>query len=259
MFLDEIGDADPKTQVQLLRFLDNGGFVRLGENIERFGRVLLVAATNKNLQEEIAAGRFREDLYHRLSELSVDIPSLSERREDITDLATHFLGKLYKTYRGKDDPRDDSPLLTDGAKRALVNHHYEGNIRELRSILLRALFFRSGSTISEDDIHRAIGKDRKDRPVFTHERLQDQLAAEILAEIDAGKDFWEAVYEPYAKNRIPRDVVGLIIEKSRLTAGGTMPRIARYLKAVRGDIRQDPQERKKFFKFKNFLYKTIRI
>jgi len=259
VFLDEIGDADPKTQVQLLRFLDNGGFVRLGENIERFGRVLLVAATNKNLQEEIAAGRFREDLYHRLSELSVDIPSLSERREDITDLATHFLGKLYKTYRGKDDPRDDSPLLTDGAKRALVNHHYEGNIRELRSILLRALFFRSGSTISEDDIHRAIGKDRKDRPVFTHERLQDQLAAEILAEIDAGKDFWEAVYEPYAKNRIPRDVVGLIIEKSRLTAGGTMPRIARYLKAVRGDIRQDPQERKKFFKFKNFLYKTIRI
>ena len=65
LFLDEIGDADPKTQVQLLRFLDNGGFIRLGENMERFSRVLLVAATNKDLPAEIAAGRFREDLYQQ--------------------------------------------------------------------------------------------------------------------------------------------------------------------------------------------------
>src|SRR6185369_10423865 len=82
IFLDEIGDADPKTQVQLLRFLDNGGFVRLGENRERFSKVLLVAATNKDLQKEIRRGNFREDLYHRLSELSVTVPSLNERRED---------------------------------------------------------------------------------------------------------------------------------------------------------------------------------
>ncbi|MDD2319724.1 MAG: GPMC system transcriptional regulator [Geobacteraceae bacterium] len=259
VFLDEIGDADPKTQVQLLRFLDNGGFVRLGENIERYGRVLLVAATNKNLQDEIKAGRFREDLYHRLSELSVRIPSLSERREDITDLATHFLGKLYRTYRSKDDPQDDAPTLTEDAKNILVNHRFEGNIRELRSILLRALFFRNGKSLTEDDIRRAIGSDAQEQQASTHDRLQDQLAAEILAEINDGKDFWEAVYEPYSKNRIPRDVVGLIIDKTRLTAGRTMPQIARYLKAVDGDIRADAAERKKFFKFKNFLYKTIRV
>jgi DNA-binding NtrC family response regulator len=65
--------------------------------------VLLVAATNKNLLEEIGKERFREDLYHRLSELSVIIPPLSERKEDIPDLATHFLGKLYRTYRGGDE------------------------------------------------------------------------------------------------------------------------------------------------------------
>jgi transcriptional regulator with GAF, ATPase, and Fis domain len=259
VFLDEIGDADPKTQVQLLRFLDNGGFVRLGENIERYGRVLLVAATNKNLQDEIKAGRFREDLYHRLSELSVRIPSLSERREDITDLATHFLGKLYRTYRGKDDPQDDAPTLTEDAKNILVNHRFEGNIRELRSILLRALFFRAGKSLTEDDIRRAIGNDSQEQQASTHDKLQDQLAAEILAQIGDGKDFWEAVYEPYSKNRIPRDVVCLIIEKTRLAAGRTMPQIARYLKAVDGDIRADASERKKFFKFKNFLYKTIRV
>ncbi|HOP39534.1 MAG TPA: GPMC system transcriptional regulator [Geobacteraceae bacterium] len=259
VFLDEIGDADPKTQVQLLRFLDNGGFVRLGDNHERYGRVLLVAATNRNLQEEIKAGRFREDLYHRLSELSVRIPSLSERREDITDLATHFLGKLYRTYRGKEDPPDDAPTLTEGAKNVLTNHRFEGNIRELRSILLRALFFRSGNSISEEDILRAIGNDSHDQRENTHFKLQEQLAEEILVEIDNGKDFWQAVYEPYSKNRISRDVVALIIEKSRVAAGRTMPRIAAHLKAVTGDIQVDPTERKKFFRFKNFLYKTIRV
>ncbi len=87
VFLDEIGDADPKTQVQLLRFLDNGGFIRLVENTERFSRVLLVAATNKNLTEEIGEGRFREDLFHRLSELSIRLPSLNER------------GRISRTFR----------------------------------------------------------------------------------------------------------------------------------------------------------------
>jgi DNA-binding NtrC family response regulator len=259
VFLDEIGDTDPKTQVQLLRFLDTGGFIRLGESLERYGRLILVAATNKNLQEEIRCGRFREDLYHRLSELSVRIPALSERREDIIDLATHFLGKLYKTYRGKDDPREEHPLLTEGAKRVLISHHYDGNIRELRSILLRAIFFRSGNTISEEDIIRAIGREDRDRPAPSHEQLQDQIAAEILAEIGGGKDFWEAVYEPYSNNRISRDVVGLIVERARLAAGRTMPQIARHLKAVTGDIQGDAGARKKFFKFKNFLYKTIRL
>ncbi|UFS69285.1 GPMC system transcriptional regulator [Geomonas sp. RF6] len=259
VFLDEIGDADPKTQVQLLRFLDNGGFIRLGESAERYGRVLLVAATNKNLQEEIKAGRFREDLYQRLSELSVTIPPLSERKEDIPDLAVHFLGKLHRTYRGKDDPEQETPVLSEGAKGALVNHWYEGNVRELRSILLRALFFRSGEVITEEDIRRAIGQAANEQQENSHTRLQNRVADDIVAQIRSGMDFWEAVYEPYSKNRISRDVVGLVIERSRLEAGRTMPQIARHLKATTGDIEGDPAERRKFFKFKNFLYKTVRI
>ncbi|MHC1696973.1 MAG: GPMC system transcriptional regulator [Geobacteraceae bacterium] len=259
VFLDEIGDADPKTQVQLLRFLDSGSFFRLGESSERYGRVLLVAATNKNLQDEIKAGRFREDLYHRLSELTVRIPSLSERREDISDLATHFLGKLYRTYRGDDEPLNDAPLLSDGAKALLLTHRYEGNIRELRSILLRALFFRSGTSITENDIRRIIRDSEHEPPTNINDRLQEQLAEEVLAEIAAGKDFWEAVYEPYSKNRLPRDVVRLIIEKTRLAAGRTMPQIARALKAISGNSGDDPGDQKKYFKFKNFIYKTIRL
>jgi transcriptional regulator with GAF, ATPase, and Fis domain len=260
VFLDEIGDADPKTQVQLLRFLDNGGFMRLGENIERYGRVLLVASTNKNLQEEISRGNFREDLYHRLSELSVVVPSLNERREDIPDLAVHFLGKLYRTYRGRDDPQDDPPILAEEAKQALVTHFYTGNIRELRSILLRALFFRKGRVISGEDIQRAIqdgmvGK----KPETSTVQLNEQVAAEILSQIETDKDFWDAVYEPYSKNLISRDVVRLVLEKGRAAAGNSIPRVAAHLKAVRGDISGDEEERKRFFRFKNFLYKTIKI
>lgn len=259
VFLDEIGDADPKTQVQLLRFLDNGGFMRLGDNMERYSRVLLVAATNKNLQEEINRGNFREDLYHRLSELSVHVPSLNERREDIPDLAIHFLGKLYRTYRGKDDPPDAPPTLTEEAKQALVGHFYTGNIRELRSILLRALFFRKGKIISGKELQRAIKEGMREKPVKSAALLNEQVAAEILGQIERDKDFWEAVYIPYSQNLISRDVVKLVIEGSKAVAGKSMPRIASHLKAVAGDINGDEEERKRFFKFKNFLYKTVRI
>lgn len=259
VFLDEIGDADPKTQVQLLRFLDNGGFVRLGENRERISRVLLVAATNKDLQKEISLGNFREDLYHRLTELSVVVPSLNERREDIPDLATHFLGKLYRTYRSRDDDGRDAPSLSKDAKEALVGHNYKGNIRELRSILLRALFFRTGKVLTGEDIMRAIKDGMREQVSPASDRLTEEVAAGIMLQISSGSDFWEAVYEPYSQSRISRDVVRLVIEKSRLAAGKTMPEIARHLKAVVADPLEDEEERKRFFSFKNFLYKTVKI
>jgi len=257
VFLDEIGDADPKTQVQLLRFLDSGGFVRLGENRERFSKVLLVAATNKDLQKEISLGHFREDLYHRLSELSVTVPSLNERREDIPDLATHFLGKLYRTYRNDADPVDP-PVLSREAKEALVQHSYQGNIRELRSILLRALFFRNGKYVTGDDIDRALqaGMREQGSPA---ERLTEELAVGIVSQINNGSDFWQAVYEPYSKSHISRDVVRLVIDKTRTATGKGMPEIAKALKAISGDLQEDEEERKRFFRFKNFLYKTVRI
>ena len=89
--------------------------------------------------------------------------------------------------------------------------------------------------------------------------LNEQVAAEICEQIDQGTDFWTAVYEPYSRNVISRDVVRLVIERSRATAGKSMPQIARHLKAVHGDVEGDEEERKRFFKFKNFLYKTVKI
>jgi DNA-binding NtrC family response regulator len=259
VFLDEIGDADPKTQVQLLRFLDNGGFIRLGENTERFSRVLLVAATNRNLPADIAAGRFREDLYHRLAELSIRLPSLNERREDIPDLAIHFLGKLYRTYRGAHDP-EEPPVLHAEAKAELVAHHYEGNIRELRSILLRALFFRRADLVGGEAIRQAIrgvgvGSSFQ---VTDGQELTVRLAESVLERIRQGGDFWQQVYEPFSRNDISRDVVRMVIEKSRAFAGRPLPGVARYLRALTDQMNADEQ-RKMLYKFKNFLYKTVRL
>jgi DNA-binding NtrC family response regulator len=246
----------------LLRFLDNGGFMRLGENTERYSRVLLVAATNKNLADEIAAGRFREDLYHRLSELSIRLPSLNERREDIPDLSVHFLGKLYRTYRAENDPGDNPPHLAKEAKEILMHHSYKGNIRELRSILLRALFFRQKNVINGEAIRNAIagtGRLEALTPSSASHDLDERLAGEIIDKIAAGGDFWADAYEPFSRNDISRDTVRLVIEKARTIAGKTMPAVARYLKAIDGGPGREEEEQRQLFRFKNFLYKTVKI
>ncbi|MFA5701600.1 MAG: sigma 54-interacting transcriptional regulator, partial [Desulfuromonas sp.] len=262
VFLDEIGDADPKTQVQLLRFLDNGSFVRLGENKTRFSHVLLVAATNKNLPELIRKGVFREDLFHRLSELTLEIPSLNERREDIPDLSTHFIGKLHRAYKNPGEKDSDPPVLDAAARQLLQNHHYTGNMRELRSVLLRALFFRRSESISAEEIRRAIGNslgtatsslDAADAQGKIHAELAQRVFTSIIS---GGEDFWSALYTPYSNNDLPRAAVIACIELARSQGATTMPAIAGMLKAC------DPtstSERKTFFRFKNFLYKTIRI
>lgn len=264
VFLDEIGDADPKTQVQLLRFLDNGSFVRLGENKTRFSHVLLVAATNKNLPELIRKGVFREDLFHRLSELTLEIPSLNERREDIPDLSTHFIGKLHRAYKNPEEKDTDPPVLDTAARQMLQNHHYTGNMRELRSVLLRALFFRRGECISSDDIRRAIGTsigaqtamlDDTDAQEKIHAELAQRVFTSIVNDVE---DFWSALYTPYTNNNLPRAAVIACIELARSQGATTMPAIAKMLKACDpNDV--STSERKTFFRFKNFLYKTIRI
>ncbi len=261
VFLDEIGDADPKTQVQLLRFLDNGGFVRLGENLTRYSRVLLVAATNQDLRRLIRQGTFREDLYHRLSELTMDIPSLNERREDIPDLAVHFLGKLWKVYKRPDEGEDEAPGLDRSAQALLASHHYTGNVRELRSILVRALFFRQGRVIGEDDLRRILDQTGQGtgEAEGTAEQLRDRLAGEILAAIGRGEqDFWSGVYHPFSENRIARDTVIAVIDQARAAGANSMPKLARLLKACDPGS-DDAEEKKVFYRFKNFLYKTVRI
>lgn len=259
VFLDEIGDADPKTQVQLLRFLDSGEFVRLGENITRHSQVLLVAGTNRDLRQLIAEGTFREDLYHRLSELIIEVPSLNQRREDIPDLAVHFLGRLFQVYRRPEQSTDEAPTLSPQAKQLLSQHHYTGNMRELRSILLRAMLFRSGKVIGADGIEGALQPHSTNFPGDSRQTLEIQISEGIMQQIaKQEQDFWQAVYQPYSQKEITREVVLKVIEEARRQGANSMPKLARLLNAC-DPADSSAEGRKTFFRFKNFLYKTIRV
>jgi transcriptional regulator with GAF, ATPase, and Fis domain len=256
VFMDEIGDIDSKTQVQLLRFLDTGVFTRLGENDPRYSKIFFVAATNKNLREEIEMGRFREDLFHRLNEFSFQIPSLNQRKEDIEDLAIHFLGKLFHThYKNVDDA--PKPILASEAIGFLKSYNYRGNVRELRNILLRAMLFRKSLTISKEEVAAAAGL-HAISPFPKKEASNDLVIDQILGKMESGEsDFWEEIHKPFKNNQMTRDMVKAIIEKAKLRFSASLPGLA-----VKMKVCQDPgipSERPKFVSFKNFLYKTVKI
>lgn len=257
VFLDEIGDADPKTQVQLLRFLDTGAFVRLGENQSRYARIFFIAATNKNLLKEIEAGRFREDLYHRLNALNFHIPSLGERREDIEDLAIHFLGRLHQTYKNVAHELTP-PQLDSAAIEFLKNHHYRGNVRELKNILLRALLFSKNPIIDREDLINANAGGWTDAPPPATDNGQDTGA--LLEKLAKGEgNFWSSIYQPFKDKQITRHSVQNIIHTAKTKYQTNLPGLAVKLGVCGQHFRADRVENKKFVSFKNFLYKTIKI
>jgi transcriptional regulator with GAF, ATPase, and Fis domain len=255
VFLDEIGDADPKTQVQLLRFLDTGAFMRLGENESRYSRIFLIAATNKNLLEEIEAGRFREDLYHRLNAIGFQIPSLNDRQEDIEDLAIHFLGRLHQAYQR--DSNSTPPQFDQGAIDFLTDRTYRGNVRELKNLLLRALLFCKNSLITREDLKSASGEEWKELPVATE---NNDWVDNLLKTIEQGQgDFWTSVYHPFRGKRLTRDAVSSLIDTAKRRYQTNLPGLAVKLGVCEEQFRSDPEENKKFLSFKNFLYKTVKI
>lgn len=128
LFLDEIGDLDPKVQVKLLRVLDGAPYYRLGGNKKVSVNVRVVAATNQNLEELARAGRFRNDLYHRLAEFKLEIPPLRERAEDLLAIAEQILHQHYPNSR-----------YTQDAVSALLSYEWPGNVRELRNAVFRAV------------------------------------------------------------------------------------------------------------------------
>lgn len=131
LFLDEVGDMSLAAQAKVLRVLQERKLSRVGSDKDIVVNVRVIAATNKDLQKEIAAGNFREDLYHRLSVIVIKVPSLDERREDIPMLADHFL----KKYTDGSAPRSLSPEALE----LLQQKHWPGNIRELDNVIDRLL------------------------------------------------------------------------------------------------------------------------
>jgi DNA-binding NtrC family response regulator len=149
LFLDEIGDMSITAQAKVLRALQEQRIQRVGGEKDIQVNVRVLAATNKDLKAEIAAGRFREDLYHRLSVILIKVPSLAERSEDIPLLSEYFLEKVCEDY--------GRPLkkIDGGGLKYLQNQAWTGNIRELRNVIER-LVILGGETISESDVKRLV-------------------------------------------------------------------------------------------------------
>ena len=151
MFLDEIGDMGPKMQAQLLRTLQDGEVKPVGGSEPIRVDVRLVCATNKDLDEEVKAGRFREDLYFRINVVTVHLPPLRERREDVPILVAHFLAKLARRERRA------AAALSPEALKLLNAYSWPGNVRELENAIERAVAVAKGNVVLPSDLPPEVG------------------------------------------------------------------------------------------------------
>jgi transcriptional regulator with PAS, ATPase and Fis domain len=161
LFLDEIGELEPRLQVKLLRVLDGAPYYRLGGTRKVSVDVRIVAATNRDLAAAVQEGRFRGDLYHRLTQVTIRVPALRERPDDILPLADFFL-------------RQNNPNLrfSNSAERVLLGYGWPGNVRELRNAVLKAAIFAPGDLVHAGDLpaelceppHPALGDEESDGP-----------------------------------------------------------------------------------------------
>jgi two-component system response regulator AtoC len=151
MFLDEIGDMGPKMQAQLLRTLQDGEVKPVGGSEPIRVDVRIVCATNKDLDEEVKAGRFREDLYFRINVVTVHLPPLRDRREDVPILVAHFLAKLGRRERRA------AAALSPEALKLLNAYSWPGNVRELENAIERAVAVAKGNVVIPSDLPPEVG------------------------------------------------------------------------------------------------------
>lgn len=184
LFLDEIGELAPGLQAKLLRVLQEREFERVGGTTPVPLNIRLIAATNRNLQEAIEAGEFRKDLYYRLNVVTVWMPALRERKEDIALLAEHFLAKARKKCK--------TPIkeISEEAKACLVNYDWPGNVRELENAIERAVVLGTGEAMLPDDLPETVlecGAQAGDSTANYHGAIKDSKRQLVLQALQQTK------------------------------------------------------------------------
>jgi len=215
VFLDEIGDMPFSIQAKILRLLQERSIERLGGREPIPVDVRIIAATNRDLEAALAQGRFREDLYYRLKVVTLWLPPLKERLQDITLLSEYFLARFAK------EMGLSNPGTTAEAKLLLQNYPWPGNVRELANAMQKALIFSRGYPIDPDDVSRAIGgeslaREAGDQP--TDESVRQWVRQTLAA--GEGKDVFETCMDHFAS---------LIISEALDLTGGNRSRAAKLL------------------------------
>lgn len=179
LFLDEIGDMDSELQAKLLRFLQEKKYTPVGSTQEQSANVRVLAATHQDLSAAVASSRFRSDLYYRLDQVSIVLPSLRERgAEDIQLLARHALENFWKINGVADS---NQKTLTDEACRYLTHFPWRGNVRELQNAIVRLAIFSPGSEITKDDVLSLVRPGQQ----FLHRPLRELSPAEFVTTLGA--------------------------------------------------------------------------
>jgi two-component system nitrogen regulation response regulator GlnG len=184
LFFDEIGDMPPSIQAKLLRLLQEKQFQRLGSSQPLAADVRIIAATNRNLEQAILDGQFREDLYYRLNVVRIELPPLRNRKGDIPLLAAHFL----KHFAA--EMEIENPGITSGAIETLIDYDWPGNVRELSNVVHKALIFRRAGSLEQDDIIKALSQrgqaaGETDFKLRLRQWLRDELAAGTTPDLHA--------------------------------------------------------------------------
>jgi len=179
LFFDEVGDMSMSTQAKVLRVLQEGEFERLGGTETIRVEVRILAATNKNLEKEVEAGRFREDLYYRLKVISIELPPLRDRPDDVPPLVNYFVGRFSEEY-GK-----SVHYVADQTIQRLQSYAWPGNVRELENCLRRAVLMCKGDVLLTEHVQFEADRDGAPGPT-TRQALVDRLrrrAADLVPEI----------------------------------------------------------------------------
>lgn len=215
LFLDEIGEMAMPVQVKLLRVLEKMNFRRVGGIADIQVDVRIVAATNRNLAQQVKAGLFREDLYYRLNVVQLQVPPLRARREDIRPLAEHFLA-VYNQRFGK-----GFESIGESACEAFADYGWPGNIRELRNLMERTVLLEEGTVLEKEHLHLMSEEhSRHELPVLLQDVLENPLPRDGIKLEDMVHEFEEA-----------------LVRKAYETADGNQTRAARLLGLNRDKFR----------------------
>lgn len=222
IFLDEIGDMATATQAKVLRVLQEQKFERMGGNQSVEVDVRVVAATHRNLEEEVKEGRFREDLYYRLKVVQVELPPLRERAEDLSALCERFL------FQVADRLGRDKKALSPSAMSRLLEHSWRGNVRELRNVLEQAAVLSSGEEIEVSDLQLGPSPTRRD-------------ASAVLSPLPASQVFAAATFAEAKKQVIEGFEREFLLGALRKN-DGNVSRTAREIGMVRQSLQQKIRE-----------------
>ncbi len=197
LFLDDISELPLSLQGKFLRFIDTGCYRRLGDTKERKSNCWIICATNRNLINEIRDGRFREDLYFRISSHIIKIPPLRERKEDIEEIAKTILER-------------NGFSTNDSAIKILTEYDFPGNVRELLNIVEKIIVFAGFKRDIDEEIVRSVISAH----LSTHgSSLQRERTEEALERIEKGESFWDVVKEPFLRREFSKEEVKRIVFK----------------------------------------------